>query len=147
MKKNGLLAGVGIGAVIGLGIDMIEIERITEALERRSGARFEARVFTDGEIAYCRSKMNPYPHFAARFAAKEAAMKAFGTGWCARVYWKGIEVWNDERGKPLLKFNDKTEEYARELGVTGAFVSLSHDRGRAVAVALLLGGECRGAEG
>lgn len=125
--------------VLGLGVDMIEIERIAEALERKSGARFEKRVFTDGEIAYCRSMSDPYPHFAARFAAKEAVMKALGTGWSAEVTWRGIEVVRDHRGKPHIKLNGKTAELAKKLGARVAHVSLSHDKGRAVAVALLTG--------
>ncbi len=125
--------------VIGLGLDLVEIERVREALERGSGKRFEQRVFTPHEIAYCRSKADPYPHFAARFAAKEAAMKALGTGWTGQVFWQGLEVWNDERGKPWLRLLGATAEFARELGVTRAHLSLTHDRGRAAAVALLLG--------
>ncbi len=125
--------------VLGIGVDTIEIERITEALERKSGPRFEKRVFTPGEIEYCRSMSNPYPHFAARFAAKEAVMKAFGTGWSAEVTWKGIEVVRDKRGKPHIKLHDKTAELAKKLGARVAHVSLSHDKGRAVAIALLTG--------
>jgi len=125
--------------VLGLGVDLIEIERVAEALERKSGPRFEKRVFTAGEIEYCRSMSNPYPHFAARFAAKEAVMKAFGTGWSAEVNWQGIEVVRDKLGKPHIKFNDKTAELANKLGARVAQVSLSHDKGRAMAVALLTG--------
>jgi holo-[acyl-carrier protein] synthase len=125
--------------VLGLGVDTIEIERVAEALERKSGPRFEKRVFTAGEIKYCRSMSDPYPHFAARFAAKEAVMKAFGTGWSAEVTWQGIEVVRDKRGKPHIKLNDKTAKLAKKLGARVAQVSLSHDMGRAMAVALLTG--------
>ncbi|HUU27506.1 MAG TPA: holo-ACP synthase [archaeon] len=125
--------------IAGIGIDTIEIERIKGALEARSGARFERRVFTELEIEYCRSKADPYPHFAARFAAKESGMKALGTGWTAEVNWKGIEIWNNELGRPFLRFNGKTEQHAGKMGVTGAHVSLSHDRSRALAVVVLLG--------
>ena len=127
--------------VIGLGIDTIEIERIRKAMQGRTGQRLERRVFTPGEIAYCRSMSNPFPHFAARFAAKEAGMKALGTGWTAEVYWKGIEIIKDNRGKPLLKFNGKTADFAAAFGVASGHVSLSHDRGRAVAVVVLMGRE------
>ena len=129
--------------VIGLGIDTIEIARIREALERRSGQRFEHRVFLPAEIAYCRSMSDPYPHFAARFAAKEAGMKALGTGWTAEVFWKGIEIIKDEKGKPLLQFNGKTAEFAESFGVASGHVSLSHDRERAVATVILIGKEGR----
>lgn len=125
--------------VLGVGVDLIEIERIRGALEAKSGPRFEKRVFTEGEIAYSRSKADPFPHFAARFAAKEAVMKAFGTGWTAEVFWKGIEVWNNEKGRPFIRFNGKTAELAEKTAVADVQISLAHDRGRAVAVALLLG--------
>jgi holo-[acyl-carrier protein] synthase len=129
------LSSIGIS---GIGVDTIEIERVKAAIEGHAGGRFERRVFTESEIAYCRSRGNPYPHFAARFAAKESGMKALGTGWTADVFWQGIEVWNDSRGRPFLKFNGKTAEYVRKMGITGAQVSLSHDRSRAVAVVVLL---------
>jgi holo-[acyl-carrier protein] synthase len=125
--------------VLGVGVDLIEIERVKKAMESKSGKRFERRVFTEREIAYCRSKANPYPHFAARFAAKEAVMKAFGTGWTARVFWKGIEIWNNELGRPFITFHGKTEELAEEMGAQTCQVSLSHNRSQAVAVAILLG--------
>lgn len=125
--------------VLGLGVDIIEIERIKRALEAKSGKRFERRVYTEGEIAYCRSKADPYPHFAARFAAKEAVMKAFGTGWSARVFWKGIEIRNNELGRPFIVFHDKTEQLAGEIRVETCRISLSHNRSQAVAAALLLG--------
>jgi len=124
--------------VLGLGVDTVEVGRIRDALEARSGARFERRVFTPGEVVYCRSKADPYPHFAARFAAKEAVMKALGTGWTAQVNWTGIEVVHGERGKPFLQLNAPTDEFARSLGLADSHISLSHDQGRAVAVALLL---------
>ena len=127
--------------VIGVGIDTLEIERIRKAMQGSTGKRFERRVFTPGEIAYCRTMSNPFPHFAARFAAKEAGMKALGTGWTAEVYWKGIEIIKDKKGKPLLQFNEKTAEFAAAFGVVSGHVSLSHDRGRAVAVVVLIGHE------
>lgn len=127
--------------VIGLGIDTIEIGRIREILTSRTGARFEQRVFTPGEIAYCRSKPDPHPHFAARFAAKEAGMKALGTGWNAEVGWQGIEVLNEEGGKPRLKFNGKTAGFAEKFGCKSCLVSLSHDQEHAVAAVILVGGQ------
>ena len=130
---------VVIPGLIGIGVDMIEIERIEHALGGKAGPRFEKRVFTEGEIAYCRKMEYSAPHFAARFAAKEAVMKALGTGWNAEVFWKGIEVEKDKLGKPLLKLNGKTKEYAESIGVTEGHISLTHDKGRAVAMAVLLG--------
>ncbi|MBN2289087.1 MAG: holo-ACP synthase [Candidatus Glassbacteria bacterium] len=131
-------------SVIGLGIDTIEIARIREAMQSRSGERFERRVFTPQEIAYCRSRPDPFPHFAARFAAKEAGMKALGTGWTAEVFWQGLEIVRDRMGKPLLQLNGKTAEFAAAAGVVSGHVSLSHDRERAVAVVILSAGKKTG---
>src|SRR5215510_3444885 len=90
--------------IIGTGMDATEIDRISAAIERY-GDHFVQRVFTDGEIAYCRRKRDAAASFAARFAAKEAAMKALGTGFSHGVYWKGIEVVR-HHGPPRLQFHD-----------------------------------------
>ena len=139
METGDLKFDRGPVAVLGIGVDIIEIERVAEALTRKSGQRFEKRVFTPGEIEYCRSMSDPYPHFAARFAAKEAVMKAFGTGWTGEVNWQGIEVVRDSRGKPHIELHGGTAELAAALGAKTVHVSLAHDRGRAVAMALLTG--------
>jgi holo-[acyl-carrier protein] synthase len=122
--------------IIGLGLDATEIPRIAEMLERY-GDRFVARVFTDGEIAYCRAKRDPAPSFAARFAAKEAAMKALGTGYSRGVFWKGIEVVR-RHGPPQLRFHDGALDRLRALGGTGALLTLTHSRELAIAHVLLI---------
>jgi holo-[acyl-carrier protein] synthase len=114
--------------IIGTGIDLIEVERIERALTRPgTGARFRRRVYTDGEAAYCESRGRPrYQSYAARFAAKEAAMKAMGTGWNRNVGWSEIEVVR-ERGKaPTIRLSGKAAAYARKRNITAFHLSITH---------------------
>jgi holo-[acyl-carrier protein] synthase len=120
-----------------LGVDLTEVDRVAEALERW-GDRFVSRVFRDGEIS--RRRRNPRAraeHVAGRFAAKEAAMKALGTGWRG-VSFREIEVGRDPRGKPTLAFHGRALERARSLAVAQTEVSISHSRDTAVAIVALL---------
>ena len=121
--------------IIGLGLDATEIHRISAAIERY-GDRFVKRIFTDGEIAYCRRKRDSASSFAARFAAKEAAMKALGTGQSQGVYWTGIEVVR-RHGPPELRFNGGALERARALGATGSLLTITHSRDLAIAHVML----------
>jgi holo-[acyl-carrier protein] synthase len=122
--------------IVGTGIDATEISRIAESIERW-GDRFVERVFTAGEIAYCRRKKDFASSFAARFAAKEAAMKALGTGHSRGVFWTGSEVVR-RHGPPRLAFHDGAARRLAELGATGALLSLTHSRDLAIAHVLLL---------
>jgi holo-[acyl-carrier protein] synthase len=122
--------------IIGTGMDATEIGRITEAIERY-GDRFLRKVFTEGEIEYCRGKRDAAPSFAARFAAKEAAMKALGTGFSRGVYWRGIEVVR-RYGPPSLRFHDGAGERFARMGATGSLLTLTHSRDLAIAHVLLL---------
>ena len=115
----------GDGMIIGIGIDMAEISRVRAAIERH-GERFLARVFTPAEIAYCRSHKDCYDRFAARFAAKEAAMKALGTGWRRGVTWQDFETLNAPGGKPCLQLSGVAREIFRGLGGSRILVSLTH---------------------
>jgi len=124
--------------IIGTGLDATEIERIGEAI-RRYGERFVRRVFTEGEIAYCRNKRDFAASFAARFAAKEATMKALGTGFSRGVFWTGIEVVR-RHGPPMLQFHDGAAERFAALGCTGSLLTLTHSRHLAIAHVLLLKG-------
>jgi holo-[acyl-carrier protein] synthase len=117
--------------IIGTGVDATEIARIAEAIERY-GERFVGRIFTDGEIAYCRRKRDFASSFAARFAAKEAAMKALGTGHSQGVFWKGIEVVR-RHGPPQLRFHGGAAARLDALGATTSFLTLSHSKDLAVA--------------
>ena len=113
--------------VIGLGIDVIQNERIRESL-KRFGPRFLNRIYTETEIGYCNKCVDPDIHFAARFAAKEAAFKALGTGWAAGVKWKDIEVKRLASGQPELHLYGEALERAKSLGATRFYVSLTHDQ-------------------
>ena len=113
---------------VAVGVDIIEIERIAATLER-FGARFLERVYTEGEIAYCRGRA---PQLAARFAAKEAAMKALGTG-TRGVSWRDVEVTRTRAGEPGIVLHGRADARARAIGVDRLAVSLSHSRAYAVA--------------
>jgi holo-[acyl-carrier protein] synthase len=121
--------------IIGIGLDATDIRRIAETIERY-GDRFVQRVFTDGEIAYCRRTRDAASSFAARFAAKEAAMKALGTGHSHGVFWKGIEVVR-RGGPPQLRFHDGAALRLQALGATGSLLTLTHSLDLALAHVLL----------
>jgi holo-[acyl-carrier protein] synthase len=123
--------------IIGIGIDATDIDRITQAITRY-GDRFLRRVFTDGEMAYCNRRREPAIHFAARFAAKEAAMKALGTGHSQNVLWRGIEVIR-RGGPPQLQFHGGAEKRFAALGARSSLLTLTHSQHLALAQVLLLG--------
>jgi len=122
--------------IVGVGIDIAEVPRIAEAIQR-FGKRFLHRVFTDGEIQYCDSKANRVERYAARFAAKEAAMKALGTGWSRGVRWRDIEVVRHPGGRPTIKFHGKAAEFAARLRAENIALSLSHTPDQAIASVIL----------
>ena len=122
--------------IIGTGLDATEISRVASAIER-FGDRFIRRVFTEGEIAYCQRKRDSASSFAARFAAKEAAMKALGTGHSRGVFWQGIEVVR-RSGPPQLRFHAGAAARFTALGATGSLLTLTHSRELAIAHVLLL---------
>jgi holo-[acyl-carrier protein] synthase len=121
--------------VIGIGVDIVQNERIQQSLDR-FGARFMNRIYTQNEIAYCSACANPAIHYAARFAAKEAAFKALGTGWAAGVQWKDFEVQRLASGKPELHVYGVALERATTMGVTRFHVTLSHDQLMSCAVVI-----------
>jgi len=122
--------------IIGTGLDATEIERVAEAIARY-GDRFVQRVFTEGEIAYCRRKKDFASSFAARFAAKEAAMKALGTGHSRGVFWRGIEVVR-HFGPPRLEFHGGAAERFARLGANSSLLTLTHSRELAIAHVMLM---------
>jgi len=122
--------------IVGTGIDIAEVPRIRKSIER-FGERFLQRVFTPGEIRYCDSKANRFERYAARFAAKEAAMKALGTGWNHGVRWRDCEVVRQPGGRPTIAFHGKAEEFAAKLGVKNAALSLTHTADQAIAQVIL----------
>src|SRR5580698_6702231 len=124
--------------VLGLGTDLIEIERVQRSIDR-FGDRFLERVFTPDEIAYCMRKKSFGESFAARFAAKEAAAKALGTGISRGVSWKEFEVTREMSGKPGLLLHGRAAELAAAIGVTRISLSLTHTRDLAMAVVVMEG--------
>lgn len=124
--------------IVGTGLDATEIGRIAQAIDRY-GERFLRRVFTQGELDYCLARRDAASSFAARFAAKEAAMKALGTGHSRGVFWTGIEVVR-RHGPPSLRFHGGAHDRLAALGATGALLTLTHSRDLAIAHVLLVRG-------
>lgn len=124
--------------IVGAGIDIAEVPRVREAIERY-GARFIERIYTPAEIAYVERKANRYERYAARFAAKEAGMKAIGTGWRRGVRWQDFEVANLPSGKPTLKLHGVAAEVAAALGVRQVSLSLTHTAEQGMAFVILEG--------
>jgi len=124
--------------ILGNGIDLAEVERIKEAIERY-GERFSGRIYTPAEIAYVETKANRFERYAARFAAKEAGMKAIGTGWRHGVRWHDFEVANLPSGRPTLRLHGVAEEVARRMGVKSIALSLTHTREYGMAFVILEG--------
>lgn len=124
--------------VRGIGIDIVQVERVSASLER-FGERMEKRLFTEQELEYCRRHKNPLPHLAARFAAKEAASKAIGTGMSGGIGFKQFEVIQPGGHQPRLEFHAAALERFRALGCTASHLSLTHDAGLAVACVVLEG--------
>ena len=123
--------------IIGLGFDATDIPRVAEVYERY-GDRFLRRVFTEGEIAYCTRRRNPVPHLAGRFAAKEAAMKALGTGHSRGVLWKDIEVFR-HGGPPQLRLHGGAARRAEQMGVQRSLLTITHSDALAMAQVILQG--------
>jgi holo-[acyl-carrier protein] synthase len=121
--------------IVGTGIDIVEVPRIAASLDR-FGERFTRKIFTDDEIRYCESKQNKAERYAARFAAKEAAMKALGTGWRG-LGWKEIEVRRQPGSRPTVVFSGRAAELAERCGVVRASLSLSHTGQHAIAEVIL----------
>jgi holo-[acyl-carrier protein] synthase len=122
--------------IVGVGIDLAEVGRIQAAIERH-GQRFIDRIYTPGEIAYVGRKANRYERYAARFAAKEAGMKAIGTGWRRGVRWQDFEVANQASGRPILRLHGVAATVAESLGVANIALSLTHTTEQGMAIVIL----------
>lgn len=120
--------------VIGIGIDIIEIDRIKDSLDK-FGEKFLSKIYTKKEIDYCNSKSNKYQHFAARFAAKEAVYKALTTGWEKGSNWQSIEITNESNGMPVVKLNGKLASFLSDG--KNLKISLSHSRDYVTCVAII----------
>lgn len=122
--------------IVGTGVDIAEVDRIARSIER-FGRRFVERVYTPGEIRYCESKANAAERFAARFAAKEASMKAIGTGLRGGVTWRDFEVVREPGGRPSVAFHGKAQQVASALGMRRVHLSISHTAQQAIAFVIL----------
>jgi holo-[acyl-carrier protein] synthase len=125
------------GSVLGVGVDLIEVSRIADMLERH-GERFLKRVYTEQELKYCMGMKYPQKHLAARFAAKEAVSKCFGTGIGSELSWKSISVINGANGEPNICFDEKGTKLLSQKGGEAVLISLSHTESMAVAFAVLV---------
>ena len=125
-------------AIVGTGVDLAEVDRIAQSL-RTFGTRFQERVFTPGEIAYCERFKNRAERYAARFAAKEAGMKALGTGWRQGIRWVDLEVVRQPGGRPTLVFSGEAARIAERMGVRHVALSLTHTAQQALAQVILEG--------
>lgn len=118
--------------IVGSGLDIAEVDRIEGAIQRH-GAPLLERLFTPAEVSYCERHKNKFERYAARFAAKEAAMKALGTGWSHGVRWRDIEVTREATGKPALRLAGVAFEIAERMGVKNISVSITHSGNLALA--------------
>ncbi|MEP7237335.1 MAG: holo-ACP synthase [Ferruginibacter sp.] len=121
--------------IFGIGTDLIEVARVADKLEKKSG--FKELVFSPDEIIYCEARTFKYEHYAARFAAKEAFLKAIGTGWRNGTAFNEIEIYNDEEGKPEIRFHGITAKTIAGLKLGKIFVSLSHLKTMACAMVVI----------
>jgi len=124
-------------SVVGIGTDIVECLRIAQMIERH-GELFLTRVYTSREIEYCSSRKSATQHYAGRWAAKEAVLKAMGTGWARGITWRDIEVRNNEGGRPSIALGGAAREVCERLGVNQMLISISHCRSHATAYALAL---------
>jgi holo-[acyl-carrier protein] synthase len=121
--------------IYGIGTDIIETSRIQAVMERDLG--FKDKIFSPGEISYCESKRNKYQHYAARFSAKEAFMKALGTGWRDGIRFVEIEVIHDPLGKPMIALSGRAREIADRQSLSAFHVTLSHIKDIATATVII----------
>ena len=124
--------------ILGTGVDLAEVGRIREAIERY-GDRFIRRIYTDAEIAYVERKANKFERYAGRFAAKEAGMKAIGTGWKRGVRWQDFEVSNLPSGRPTLRLHGEAARVAQKMGVKSISLSITHTAEMGMAHVILEG--------
>jgi holo-[acyl-carrier protein] synthase len=119
--------------IVGMGIDLAEVERIRKVVSGEGGARFLKRVYTAAEVEYCGRFKNKYERYAGRFAAKEAAMKALGTGWSRGVRWVDVEVVRQRGGRPTLALKGEAAKIAERMGVKNIALSITHTAEQALA--------------
>lgn len=123
---------------LGIGTDIIECLRIAQMIERH-GELFIQRVYTDTEIQYCQRRKAVTQHFAGRWAAKEAILKALGTGWIRGISWRDLEIVNEQGGKPVVSLHGGAKDVAHSMGIAEILISISHCRSHATALAIATG--------
>jgi holo-[acyl-carrier protein] synthase len=126
--------------VIGIGTDIVDCLRIAQMIERH-GELFLTRVYTPREIEYCSSRKAATQHYAGRWAAKEAILKALGTGWSRGIRWRDMEIRNDSAGKPSVALGGEARDLCERLGVGNMLISISHCRTHATALAVAVAAE------
>ena len=126
--------------IFGIGTDITECLRIARMIERH-GELFLARVYTPEEIRYCQNRMQSTQHFTGRWAAKEAMLKALGTGWIKGITWRDVEVRNETSGKPIALVHGGAREVMQQRGITDLLISISHCRTHATAYAIAVSGD------
>ena len=124
--------------VLGIGTDIVECLRIAQMIERHA-EQFIARVYTEHEIEYCAARKAATQHYAGRWAAKEAVLKAIGTGWVRGISWRDVEVRNDGAGRPSIVLTGRALDIARGQGIQNVMISISHCRSHATAYAVATG--------
>ena len=127
-------------SIVGIGTDIIECLRIAQMIERH-GELFIGRVYTPHEIQYCQSRKQATQHFAGRWAAKEAVLKAMGTGWRRGISWRDVEIRNELGGKPIVSLRGGARDVVEKLGIGQMLVSISHCRSHATAYAIAIGSD------
>jgi holo-[acyl-carrier protein] synthase len=123
--------------IIGTGVDIVEISRIKNAAKKWKKS-FLKKIFTDKELRYSNEKTSSYQHLAARFAAKEAMVKALGSGLTSRMEWRDIEIWNETSGKPNVRLDGEVKRISDSMGVKDVIISMSHTRTYAIANVILV---------
>ena len=126
--------------ILGIGTDIVECLRIAQMIERH-GELFITRVYTEYEIDYCRQRKAATQHFAGRWAAKEAILKALGTGWVRGLSWRDMEIRNERSGRPTAAFRGGARDLVERKGISDVMVSISHCRSHATALAIAMGDE------
>jgi holo-[acyl-carrier protein] synthase len=127
-------------SIFGIGTDIVECLRIAQMIERH-GELFIGRVYTQQEIQYCQSRRQATQHFAGRWAAKEAVLKALGTGWRRGISWRDVEIRNERSGSPVVTLYGGARDYMDQQGISQVLISISHCRSHATAYALALAQE------
>ncbi len=123
--------------IVGLGTDIVECLRIAQMIERH-GELFIGRVYTDHEIEYCSTRKAATQHYAGRWAAKEAVLKAIGTGWVRGITWRDVEVRNHSSGRPSIALSGGAREVSERMGISQMLISISHCRSHATATAIAI---------